>query len=547
MAPLPLLIVPMIRFSASISLTLILFWLSAAAQPFEIPGPNVPSDVQGLSPAITVGFGTLEWADYNGDGNFDFLLLGRLPSTGPSTIPLFGDVFRSSPTISLNPPGLVYAFFINRTIERLWLSDADWDDYDRDGDLDLVTMGASTIGAPYSPMTILYTTNGNTLSRLETSDIPGLHSGAVRWGDLNNDGVSDLAMLGVDATGSHQTLILRGDGSGNFTPVPFAGPRLAYGSLEWLDYDLDGDSDLFVVGLREDGGAHAALYRNDDGALAELAQSFRGVAYATIAIGDFDADSDPDILVTGQVNSHKFGSGLTTLYRNDNGGFVEVDTDLPDAYFGDAVWADYDRDGDLDVVMSGRSEIFGSRLLRACVQESVAFFDCNLIQTAGLGGQPAPGLSYGAISMVDYDKDSDLDLMVTGMPRTSAYFTTLYKSLSGAQNTPPLPPNGLLSSPEPGGRVSLSWNPGIDPNTPSSGLTYELRVGTTPGGIDVMAPRADPQSGVRRVVEAGREGSGTSWVLVGLSPGTYYWSAQSVDNSFSGSAFATEQSFTIGN
>ncbi|MBT8400553.1 MAG: VCBS repeat-containing protein [Rhodothermia bacterium] len=536
----------MIRLLVSVSISLMLGWQNADAQPFEIPSPNVPADVQGLSPAITVGFGTLEWADYNGDGNFDFLLLGRLPSTGASTIPLFGDVFRSSPTISLNPPGLVYAFFINRTIERLWLSDADWDDFDRDGDLDLVTIGASTINAPYAPQAILYVADGNTLSRMET-DLTGLHSGAVRWGDLDNDGVSDLAMIGVDASGSHRTLVYRGDGTGNFTPVPFGGPRLAYGSLEWLDYDVDGDSDLFVVGLREDGGAHAAMYRNDGGVLVEMAQSFRGVAYGKIAVGDFDSDSDPDILVSGQVNSHKFGSGLTTLYRNDNGGFAVVDTDLPDVYFGDAVWADYDRDGDLDVVIAGRRETFGSRLLRACVQEPQAVFDCSPIQTAGLGGQPAPGLSYGAVSMVDYDSDSDLDLMVTGMPRNSEYFTTLYKSLSGAQNSAPLPPDGLTSSTDPGGRVSLSWNPAIDPNTPSSGLTYELRVGTSPGGIDVMAPRADPQSGDRRVVEAGREGSGTSWGLVGLSPGTYYWSVQAVDNSFAGSAFAAEQSFMIGN
>ncbi|MBI5008099.1 MAG: hypothetical protein HZB98_00245 [Bacteroidia bacterium] len=37
----------------------------------------------------------------------------------------------------------------------------------------------------------------------------------------------------------------------------------------------------------------------------------------------------------------------------------------------------------------------------------------------------------------------------------------------------------------------------------------------------------------------------TSWFLKDLSPGTYYWSVQTVDNSGLASPFSTEKTFTI--
>ena len=528
-------------------LALLVFLMPArhsGSQPFEIPHPNLPSDVAGLNPSIAVIFGTLKWADYNGDGNFDFLLLGRLPATSSGAVPLYGDVFRSSPAILGEPPTRVFSFFIVRSIERLWLSNADWGDFDRDGDLDLITIGAASIQDPLDPRTVLYETVGNTITAIETG-IPGLHSGAVRWGDFDNDGDPDLAMLGIDGGGSHVMFIYRNEGQGRFTVVPAPIPGLAYGSLEWLDFDVDGDLDLFVSGAAEDGALYSRLYRNEGGFFVDSGEQFEPLAFSRIAVGDFDSDSDPDILLSGQRRSAAYGTGRTLLYRNDSGRFPRIPTDIPGTYYGDVKWADYDRDGDLDVLISGRTKTFGSSLMQACVQGGAAEFACRQLQLAGLGGQPVPGLAYGSIALADYDGDSDLDVMVSGMRTNTEHFTTLYKSLSAVANVPPLPPEGLSSVTGPG-TVTLSWNPSSDRETPATGLTYELRVGTAPGGLNIVAPRADPQTGFRRVVEAGGVGSGTSWFLQNLRPGTYYWSVQAVDNSYAGSPFAAEASFTIG-
>jgi hypothetical protein len=90
--------------------------------------------------------------------------------------------------------------------------------------------------------------------------------------------------------------------------------------------------------------------------------------------------------------------------------------------------------------------------------------------------------------------------------------------------------------------VVLSWNPALD-NQQAHGLTYNLRVGTTPGGDDIISPMSAPD-GFRRVVNNGNAGSLVNYTLEGLrAGGAYYWSVQAVDNSFAGSAFSSEQSF----
>jgi hypothetical protein len=91
----------------------------------------------------------------------------------------------------------------------------------------------------------------------------------------------------------------------------------------------------------------------------------------------------------------------------------------------------------------------------------------------------------------------------------------------------------------------LHWQPASDNQTASAGLTYNIRMGTTPGGGEIVSPMADPATGYRRIVAQGNVFHNTSWPIKNLQPGTYFWSVQAIDNNFSGSPFAPERSFTI--
>ena len=90
--------------------------------------------------------------------------------------------------------------------------------------------------------------------------------------------------------------------------------------------------------------------------------------------------------------------------------------------------------------------------------------------------------------------------------------------------------------------VMFSWTAATDGQTTASdGLSYNLRVGTTPGGSDVVGPMSiNPTSGQRKIAQRGLI-QGTSWTLQGLVPGqTYYWSVQAIDTALAGSPFAAE-------
>ncbi|HYG34241.1 MAG TPA: hypothetical protein VEC99_05630, partial [Clostridia bacterium] len=96
-----------------------------------------------------------------------------------------------------------------------------------------------------------------------------------------------------------------------------------------------------------------------------------------------------------------------------------------------------------------------------------------------------------------------------------------------------------------GGSVTFHWASASDRETPTSGLTYNLRVGTTPGGCDILSPLTSA-NGVRLVAAHGNTGHNCSWTLTNFpSSGPFYWSVQAIDSCFAGSLFAPEQNFTL--
>jgi hypothetical protein len=132
----------------------------------------------------------------------------------------------------------------------------------------------------------------------------------------------------------------------------------------WGDYDGDGDQDLYIaneagpltLSAAEVAASPAcnALYRNEgQGRFAEVAGEagvdFRGWGQG-VSWADCDGDGDLDLVATN------YGENL--LYRNKGGGaFAEVGKQAGiggvKGFWSGASWADYDRDGDLDLYICG--------------------------------------------------------------------------------------------------------------------------------------------------------------------------------------------------
>jgi hypothetical protein len=85
--------------------------------------------------------------------------------------------------------------------------------------------------------------------------------------------------------------------------------------------------------------------------------------------------------------------------------------------------------------------------------------------------------------------------------------------------------------------VVLHWQAATDLDQ-EGGLSYNVRLGRTPNGNEVVSSLSDASTGRRWVVAQGNAFLSLQRVIRSLAPGTYYWSVQAIDNSFAGGPFA---------
>jgi hypothetical protein len=142
-------------------------------------------------------------------------------------------------------------------------------------------------------------------------------------------------------------------------------PETMVAGVALLDFDRDGWLDVYAVngapipGLRKAGPQHwNRLFRNDGrGSFSDVTEKagVAGQGYDLgVATGDYDNDGDTDLFVAGLRRN--------TLFRNKGDGTFEDVTDAaglarPDPKYGTlwavaAAFADYDRDGRLDLFVS---------------------------------------------------------------------------------------------------------------------------------------------------------------------------------------------------
>ena len=122
--------------------------------------------------------------------------------------------------------------------------------------------------------------------------------------------------------------------------------------MDWGDNDGDGDLDLLLTGLDRSGNAQSLAYNNNDGKLELDTESNRALLplrNGDVAFADYDNDGDLDVLLTGEDSYENPGS---YLYRKEAVGLTQV-LEFPAVSYSSAEWGDYDNDGDLDVLLMG--------------------------------------------------------------------------------------------------------------------------------------------------------------------------------------------------
>jgi len=191
----------------------------------------------------------------------------------------------------------------------------------------------------------------------------------------------------------------------------------------WGDYDNDGWLDLFVATFTF-GSKHELFHNNHDGTFSKIttgpvanetsAETF-GVAWA-----DYDNDGWLDLLVSSANRTFQ----PSRLYRNSGGGsFVRMKASDVGSLATDAAhafgvgWADYDRDGFLDLfVANGPTDI---------PQVDFLFHgERNGRLTRVTNAVTAPELATAHGAWADFDGDGRMDLLIAQLATRNEVYRT---------------------------------------------------------------------------------------------------------------------------
>lgn len=475
-------------------------------------------------------------ADVDGDGDLDLAVLGFYVVYHESVEHILV-VFRND-----GAAGAGWSF----TEQRVPLgdvfagaSDLAWGDYDNDGDPDLAV---GSEGA-----TVLYRNDAGTLARAATvpSALPGYNEDSsytnaydlrsIAWADVDNDGDLDLLLPSVFDRGAseYSTRLLRNDGEAGgawgFTETNAAIDATLHAHSAWADEDGDGDLDLFLANVDPDRGTgFIKRFENVGGGFAGEDLLGVRVEYGLADWGDYDADGDLDILVAGHIQEEdgEFATALR-IYRNDAGAYTPIRLPLPRSSWLDvhaATWADYDSDGDMDLLATGsfvgESEIEGQSEIYRNTGGTFTPLGVEL---------PAPVTSIGrggAFTWFDLDGDGDLDYLVAG-----AYYVpdgdglveaqiNMFENGASAVNQPPTAPSQLAARAGSDG-IALDWVAASDDATPETALTYELE----------MRRAGEAFGRSKREPAPGTLGAVGDW-RVTPPPGSYEWSVRAVDAAY---------------
>jgi hypothetical protein len=331
--------------------------------------------------------------------------------------------------------------------------------------------------------------------------------------DYDLDGDTDLVILGraSETSTRAQILFLRNEGNLSFTALPSA--RASGVSGAWTDYDLDGDPDLYLP-PSADTNVYSGLLLNDGrGALTNSSVVVPNITAAGHDWGDFNGDGRPDLYISG-------AGGEFYIYIQNADQSLSLAKTIPrvGSLARGVSLADMDNDGQLDLCSYNSDSMF--QIISAPPGPRFSFLYLNHPEGPGAVG--------------DYENDGKLDFL------NLRYF----RNNAARSNSAPSAPFALEQIVS-GDSVLLKWRSAEDANQ-SGGLSYNVRLGTTPGGNEILSALSDPNTGRRSVVAGGNSFLSLQRVVRSLRPGTYYWTVQAVDHSFAGGPFAPVQSFTVG-
>jgi ASPIC and UnbV/FG-GAP-like repeat len=310
---------------------------------------------------------------------------------------------------------------------------AAWADYNKDGVVDVFVANAGETGTLY-----LGSAGGAFTAQSGLPYVVG-DAGSAAWGDYDHDGWLDLYVVHSGIFGGRVNTLYHNDTTGGFTDttqVAGVGDEGLGKTASWVDFDCDGDPDIYVVNY---GGANELYSNNNNGTFTIMADS-AGIADAGDGIAaawcDFNLDNLPDFyLVNENGNNHLF-------QNNGDSSFTDVTTTAGVGHTGQggaAAWGDYDNDGDFDLFLGNKDSL--QVLFRNNGDNTFTRRDSTGLSVRG---------SARSALWIDFDMDGYQDLIV-------AFSDSAVKFFENQQDSTFINRSPLIGIAEQGYWTSVTW------------------------------------------------------------------------------------------
>lgn len=499
----------------------------------------------------------LAWGDFNNDGYLDLLIAGETHN-GSQTILYMNNGGVNFTKIETPFPGL-------RAAAAAWL------DYDNDGNLDLIIAGTDALGKYTGLWRNMGSENNYEFEEVMIGSFYQMdHEGGnksnkyIAVGDYDNDGWIDIYMQGwaSDSPTGRTAVLYKNNFGLSFDridyPVKGTQPLIQWnaGSAQFGDYNNDGFLDLICFGYgigtddyiehygqdfgyEQNGGVY---YKNNGDGTFDIGGYFEGGDKGDVTWLDFNNDGKLDFAVTGYAWYNGGGWQGDVFLNNGDDTFTRFnsgETGMPAQEEAALTVGDVNNDGYEDI-------------LYMKADQSDAIF----LNNYGDHTFNRADFSYnfasrgGSASLVDFDRDNDLDALIAAYADVENHFARLMRNDLGEGipvNQAPSVPSGLkVSAMDENGYITFSWNPSTDDITPQQALRYNIYVQQEGSDQTAFVLAADAETGLLKVNDYVAPLYTTFYKMKDLEvEANYTLGVQAIDNAKVSSKFATIE-FTAG-
>ncbi|MFP4686712.1 MAG: FG-GAP repeat domain-containing protein, partial [bacterium] len=496
--------------------------------------------------------GSLAWADVNRNGRLDVAVSG-VDSNNDARLVIFKNLGDGEFQIEDEPMG---------DDAGLYSSSIAWGDFDNSGRLDLAVMGHDKAGEDASPRLIVFRNNGdfdfeNLAEPMEEG--AGLERGKLIPVDFNNDGKMDIIASGHD--GSVARLIVFANTTGGEEDelafdegtdlVDDNGDSMGlsnFSAVAAWDYNRDGWPDLAALGQDRNSDPRLVLWENmgpdtpvyGETGFIDLADTIgpvQGLLHGDLSVADILGDGSPELIAAGKDD---FDGTQFYVIASDGNSFSleqsarDLDTDIMGLRYASLSAGDFNNSGKVDVIISGRDMNDTNRLL-------VYKNDDGKLQRdfEPLGRQE--GLT-GGVAGADFRGDGKLGFAALGFDGADKQLYGFRNNTDIEANEPPDIPE-TIGTERDSNTVIFRWKRSDDDRTSSESLSYIIRVGSTPGGVDVLGEGSTDEHRYYHKLQGRIPPGRTEAILHNLPSGSYHWAVRAIDGGYQMSEWSDEESF----